>query len=295
MKRLSSILLLFLPGLLLAQPSWKRTTLATPAEVELFHISQTANLPTTETLRKGGFMYEISHRFGPVSSGYSSLYGLDGPVNMRTALSYGLSNHLMFTIGRSTVQDNLDLRLKYKFLQFSNKSVPSVIAVQAGMAFNTEAYAGLDKRSAFDGNSTQFYGQLIYNAMLWDKKFGFGAVPSLVYNSFIYANNYRANTKYSLSLPVYAQWYINRMWSFFGEFTPVVKGWEGNIFYTADENSRSYKSLGFGVAIETGGHVFYLFTTNSGRLNPTQFLLGADSSFEEKDSWRLAFSITREL
>ncbi|KAA3660183.1 MAG: hypothetical protein DWQ10_07240 [Calditrichaeota bacterium] len=288
-------ILLILPCILVAQPSWKRSAEPVKPEVELFHVSQMPDLPTTETLQKGSFMYEISHRFGSFNSGYEGMYGFDGPVTMRMALSFGVTNRFMATVGRSSLQDNLDIRLKYKTLQFSSSSMPTVVALQAGAAFNTESYAGLVKRESFDSNSKQFYGQIVFNTMFLQKKLGLGIIPSVVYNSFIFANDYAADKKYTVSIPVYTQYYINRMWSIWTEYMPVVAGWKGNLFYDAADANRSHNSISSGIAIETGGHVFYLFATNNTRLNPTQYLVGAPASADDRDAWRIAFCITREL
>jgi len=46
--------------------------------------------------------------------------------------------------------------------------------------------------------------------------------------------------------------------------------------------------------IETGGHFFKIFLSNSTELNQTQFLSGADKSFDDGDL-RLGFMITRLL
>jgi len=99
----SILILLTVPFLLFAQSSWKRSVENNFASVELFHSSKTANFPTTENLKQGNFVFEISHRFEKINGGYDNFYGLDGPVNMRISLGYGLTNDLMVTLGRSNV------------------------------------------------------------------------------------------------------------------------------------------------------------------------------------------------
>ena len=49
-----------------AQPKWKQTESVKEVKLELFHGTQTANFPTTESLDEGSWMYEISHRFSTV-------------------------------------------------------------------------------------------------------------------------------------------------------------------------------------------------------------------------------------
>jgi hypothetical protein len=62
---------------------WQRSQTVAPA-LALFHSSHAINLPTAETLQKGDFEFEISHRFvPPMSEGYDALWGLDGPAHIR--------------------------------------------------------------------------------------------------------------------------------------------------------------------------------------------------------------------
>ncbi|RMH64060.1 MAG: hypothetical protein D6677_05855 [Calditrichaeota bacterium] len=287
-------MILLLPLLLGAQPSWKRAKAPQKAPLSLFHSSQLANLPTAETLKKGDFFYEISHRFSPLSTGYDGLYGIDGPVNMRTALAYGLTQNWMITLGRSNIQDNLDIRIKYKIMAERYAEVPLAMAVEAGYALNSEALSGLNKRDALDPNSFQYYVRFIANTMFLDNKLGIGLTPVWIYNSFIFANDYDQQPKYTFALPVYVQYFFNRMWSVFVESGSVLGGWNGNIHYDASSERASHPSWAGGLALETGGHVFYLFLTNNRRLNPTQYHIGAEHAFNA-DNIVFAFGITREL
>ena len=214
-------------------------------------------------------MYEISHRFGKISDDYDGLYGLDGPVRMRTALSYGILDDLMVTIGRSSTLDNLELTLKYQLLESDSESTPSVVSIKGGLAFNTEPVYDLE---GFNADYMQYYGQLIYNVMLFDKKLGVGIVPSFVYNSYIFAARNDLDTKSTFTLGTYYQYYINRMWSVWAEYSPVIGGWKGTIESDPRNKFRSHNTMAFGGAIETGGHIFHLFVTNNTRLNSTQFL-----------------------
>lgn len=290
MKKLCLILII-LPFLLPAQSHWKRKKITIKRDLELFHSSQTANLPTTETLKKGDFMFEISHRFGKISNGYDALYGFDGPVTMRIALNYGLTNHIMIGLGRSSVLDNFELNAKIKLLQIRRKTTPSVIALRGGIAINTEPNYNL---KAFDSDYIQYYLQLVYNVMFLNKKLGIGFVPTYVGNSYIFAARAHLSPKYTIAVGSYYQYYFNRMWSIWAEYTPVLSGWNGPLFDDPSSNNRSFNPIALGFAIETGGHIFHIFVTNSTRLNTSQYAIGSDGN-TQKDAWHLGFSITREL
>jgi hypothetical protein len=277
-----------MPSLVLAQPTWQRSTEKEKIQLELLHAVVTANFPTAETLRKGDFHYEISHRFHPpIEEGYDANFGFDGPVSMRTALGYGLTDRLMLTLGRSTVLDNLDLQVKYRWLQVAHDEFPSALAVCGGIAWSTEMPALVDRRR-MDADNFQYYIQFIYNTLLLDGRLGIGIVPSYLYNSAIFS----VDRQYTFTLGSYYQYYFDDMWGLWAEYNPALSGYQGIL--VPGEAGRSHDSVAFGISIETGGHFFYLFATNNTRLNPAQYLVGA-SSDASPDNWRIAFGITRYL
>ena len=131
-----------LPALAGAQPSWQAGA-PTKTRLELFNSIRTANYPTAETLSQGDFHYEISHRFLPaIDEGYKANFGFDGPANIRTSLSYGLSDRLMATLGRSNMLDNLDLQLQYHWLQFLHERSPAVLGLERrrGLEYGNAGY-----------------------------------------------------------------------------------------------------------------------------------------------------------
>jgi hypothetical protein len=164
--------------------------------------------------------------------------------------------------------------------------VPSAVAVQVGAAVNTEMPAVLD-RGRLDGDNIQYYAQFVYNTVIGER-LGLGLVPSYVHNSYIFA----VERQYTLTLGVYGQYWLTDMVSLWAEYSPALRGYQGVI--APGESGRSHDSLSLGAALETGGHMFYLFLTNSTRLNPTQYLVGADRKVVA-DDLRLGFAITRYL
>jgi len=269
-----------------AQPKWEKIKKKTEIKLELMHSTQTANFPTTESLSKANWMYEISHRFVPsVNEGIDALYGFDGPARIRFALAYGITDDLMATFGRSSNTDNYDFQFKQKLFQIDNQFLPSVLSLLGGFAINTEVPKSID-RSPGDLDNFQYYTQLIYNTMLFNKKLGIGIIPSYLYNSFIYS----VDKQYSFTIGSYLQYYFNRVWSLWVEYNAIISGYQGRI--RLDELGKSYNTLAFGLGIETGGHIFNLLLTNNARLNSTQYLVGADRSVSD-NKWRLGFGILR--
>ncbi|MCZ7556914.1 MAG: DUF5777 family beta-barrel protein [Bacteroidia bacterium] len=254
---------------------WKRSEEAEPPPLELFHSTHAVNLPTATTMQQGNFEFEISHRFIPtIKDGSTTLWGFDGPVNIRLALGYAWSDDGVVTLGRSNVQDNLDLTVKHKLLAIRHEVMPLLVAARAGLAWNTDV-PGTD---TWDTDNAQWFAQLILNTM-YDERFALGIVPSYLNNSHLPC----PERQYSFTLGVHAQYYITRVLNVLLEWNPTVTGWRSG-----------HNPLSVGVELETGGHFFKVLLSNSTLLNTTQFLAGAGSSFNDGEL-HIGFNITRLL
>jgi len=273
-KSILFIILLFLSFTLInAQGTkWKRRVPKNKIKTQLFHSTQSINLPTAETLQKGDFQFEISHRFIPtIKSGSKEFWGFDGPANIRLSLGYAITDNTLLTLGRSNLDNNFDLTLKQWLFQVDSKTLPITTTVILGGAYNSDV-------PNVDENLFQFFGQLAINTM-FAKTIGIGIVPSYLYNSHILCED----TQYSFTLGTNIQFYISDMYSIIVEWNPTVTGWR-----------KDFNPVALGFEIETGGHFFKIILTNSSDLNNSQFLSGADKSFSSGE-WRFGFNITRVL
>jgi hypothetical protein len=233
------------------------------------------NLPTAETLKSGEWQFEIAHRFLPaLSEGADALWGLDGPANMRLGLGFAPTDRFMVTLARSNLMDNWDLQLKVRVLELDLGSVPVLVAAQGGVGWSSE----VPERDSGDEGNFQYYGQVVVNTLLAER-FAVGIVPSYLYNVLLD----RVDPVDDLFLGFYGQLFLTDVFSINGELNIGDNG----VDLTHNPGS-------FGIELETGGHFFKVFLTNSVRLNPSQFLVGTDFPFES-DEWRLGFSITRLL
>jgi len=257
------------------QPRWERRLEASEPRITVFHSPMAIHLPTAETLGRGEWQFEISHRFRPpLSDGAEAFWGLDGPVNMRIGLGYALTDRALLTLARSNVRDNLDLHLKLRALEGRAGSVPLMVGILGGVAWSTEV-AG---RDATDSGNFQYYGQLILNARPTEG-WAVGVVPSYLHNVLLEPEDPEGD----LFLGLNTRLQVTRILSLEGEW---------NVSQAREE--AEHQAGAFGVELETGGHFFKIFLTNSILLNPSQYLLGSPFRFEAAE-WRLGFTITRLL
>jgi len=255
--------------------TWQRAQRADAEDVRVFHSTVAINLPTAETLQRGLYQFEISHRFmPPFSDGFDDLYGLDGPVNIRLGLGYAVTDRLLVTLARSNERDNVDLQIKYGSMSFGTNSHPVHAAIVAGVAWNTD----VPWRSGTDRHDFQLYGQAVANLGV-TSRWAVGAVPTVLYNSILESDE----TEQMLTLGLYGQWYATKLLSFLAEWNITEAGY----YYRND-------AAAFGIELETGGHFFKIVATNSTSLNPSQYVIGTNDKFDP-DHWRLGFNITRLL
>jgi hypothetical protein len=243
--------------------------------ITVFHSTQAANLTTAETLRKGEWLVEISHRFlPPVSDGSEALWGLDGPVFNRLGLSYAVTDRVMLGVVRSNLTDNVELNAKARLVEGGRNGVPFMVGAMGGLAWNTQ----LPDLPEYDGNERQAYAQLIVNALL-GRRLAVGVVPTLLHNPRLED----ATSKYTMAVGLNGQLYLSPGVSLLGEW--VVSESRAGLEHDAGT---------FGIELETGGHFFKLVLTNTARMNPTQHLGGTPFAFSA-DQLKLGFNITRLL
>jgi len=262
-------LAVFVPGTLEAQRG--------PNQV--FHSTQSANLPTAETIPGGLWMFEISHRFlPPFSDGADALWGLDGPVYNRLGLTYAPADRLMIGLLRSNLDDNLELNVKAKVFEDRAGGVAFKAALMAGAAVNFGADTITTSTVRIENNEAQYYAQAMINASFGDR-LALGVVPTGFYNLRIEDLDPRS----TFVVGLHGQYYTAGAFSFLAEWILSVE----SVKYPHDGAS-------FGIEIETRGHFFKILATNQVRMNPTQFLVGTPFRYGG-DDWRLGFNITRLL
>jgi hypothetical protein len=233
------------------------------------------HLPTAETLARGEWQFEISHRFFPaLSEGSEAFWGLDGPVNMRIGLGWAPADRTLVTLARSNVQDNWDLQVKVRGWEGAVGPVPVAAALLGGAALS----ADVPDRDALDANSLQYYGQLVLNARLGER-WAVGVVPSYLHD--LHVEDSEAEGDVFLGL--------NTLLLISGGL-----GLEAEWNLSQPREDREHDTGSLGVELETGGHFFKVFLTNSVLLNPGQYLAGSPFAFEPEE-WRLGFTITRLL
>jgi hypothetical protein len=245
------------------------------------------NFHTIETLGRRTLEFRISHRFGTFDSGSNNFWGLDGPATIRLALEYSHNGRLMFGLGRTSVGKLIDGFVKYRLLrQTTNNRMP--VSVTAIFSANmTTQPALINPTTTALENYPYFSDRLIYmSQLIIGRKFGqslslqvspmyihYNIVPQIMDKNDIFALILSGRLKMSKRIALTAE-YAFRLNK-----------------YSLDYKNY-YNSASVGIDIETGGHVFQLFVTNSYGINEVMVIPYTNTTWKT-GGIRLGFNITR--
>jgi len=247
-----------------------------------------------EKVGPGTLEFRISHRFGTLGGGLRDLFGLD-QASIRFGFEYGLNDRVMLGLGRSTYQKTYDGFVKVSLLQQSTgkKEFPVSVVGLATVAINTDEWAIPDRDNKFASRFAYTYQVLV--ARKFSKEFSLQLAPTIVHHNLVrtaedintipamgVAASYKFNSRLSLNLE-----YFLRI---------PTKSDAPNI-------DSYYNSLGIGLDLETGGHVFQLHLTNSSAMMEKGFITetarpwydGDAGSFGDGIGIHFGFNITRQF
>lgn len=257
-----------------AKPSTDYTTAT-------FKSTRLINGQTVETKGKGALEFIFAHRFGPMSLGAYEMWGLD-QAYVRLGLEYGITDRLGLGFGRNSYDKTMDAYFRYKLLRQSSgvSNMPFTIT-----AFGIAA-SKLSPKTEDAGYDLQFQDRMSYTGQLLiarkiNSRLSLQLMPSFVHKNFVNDQSIEPNDQVALgaggrikltkSMAITTEYYYR---------------------FDVPEGNPYYNPLGFGVDIETGGHVFQLIMTNSRGLTERAFITETSGDFFAGDI-SLGFNVTR--
>jgi hypothetical protein len=287
MRRLSFAFLFFLVPLgifaqddlmnLLDKDAPKETNYTTAT----FKSTRIMNGHSIERMPEGQLDVRISHRFGTLNSGAYNFFGLD-QSNIHLGLEYGITNWLMVGVGRSEFEKTFDGFAKFSILRQSTglKEMPVSVSVVTSIALKTLKFPDQTRTNYF--TSRLAYVAQILVARKISEAISIQVTPSYVHRNLV-ATELDPNDIWALGAG--ARLKLTKRVSLNGEY-----------FYIANPktymNPQIYNPLSLGFDIETGGHVFQLFFTNSLGMTEKQFI-GATTGQWKKGDIHFGFNISR--
>jgi hypothetical protein len=215
-----------------------------------------------ERMLKKQLDFRISHRFGMINQGISQFYGLDQST-IYLGLEYGVTDWLMIGIGRTTDEKTVNGYVKFSLFRqcTGNKNFPFSISYYANTSIMTKKWDD-PNRDNFFSSRLSFVNQILV-ARKFNEKISLQISPIWVHKNLV-ATVLDDNDVFAMGLA--GRYKFGRRVSLNAEYYPVIRP----VWNYKDPNHTN--ALSFGFDLETGGHVFQLFLTNSSGMIEKKFI-----------------------
>lgn len=195
----------------------------------------------------------ISHRFGELNTGAYNLFGLD-EANIHISGEYGVTDWLMVGFGRGTYEKTYDGFAKVSILRQSTgkRNVPVSLSYLSSLAINTLKWTLPETELDF-WNRASYVHQILV-ARKFNERFSLELNPTYVHRNMV-STELDPNDLFSMGIG--GRMKISKRISLNVEYYYVLP--PKNDY----RSEKTYDPLSIGFDIETGGHVFQLFFSNS--------------------------------
>lgn len=242
------------------------------------------NFHSVELPGKNSLEFRISHHFGDFNTGGYNFWGLDGGASIRLGLEYSKDGRFEVGVGRSSLEKVYDGFLKYKLIrQTLNNKQPFSLTLFSSLYYTTlrdpnAATSGVD-RYQFRSSRLNYCHQIII-ARKFSERLSVQVSPVMIHYNLV---DLVAQSNDQFIASVAARYKFTKRFAMTFEY-----GYRLN-----DRNIGNYfDSMGIGFDLETGGHVFQMFLTNSaGMIEPQYF--GRTTSDWRQFGIKLGFNISR--
>lgn len=248
---------------------------------ELFLSPNIVVTSSVTNIPKGNLNFTIMHVFGRIDEGSQSLWGLDGPANIRFGLDYGISDRLSVGVGRSRFDKVFDFRFKANLLrQTKDGRIPVEIAVKGDLGITTLA-------NGFEFSDRLNYLSSVMIARRFNDHLSIQVSPMLSHFNTVFTENdgekdirVEENTHFAIAFG--GRLLLNDRVAILVEYIPVF----------GDRSTRTEDTFAIALNIETGGHVFELFLKSSDWLTEQHVIARTTDDFLDGDI-RMGFIINR--
>ena len=243
---------------------------------EVFWAPSLVVLPSVTHIPKNNLNFSIQHAFGPVSTGYGELFGLDASANIRFGLDYGLSDDWSIGVGRSRYNKVVDIRTKVSLMKQDNNGPLSV------SGFGNIAVDTSENGFSFSDRQSVFLSVLV--AKRFSDRVSIQVAPSWIHFNLarelqVFGGGVRQEYNDLFTVGMSGRYAFSDQLAIMAEFMPLV----------GQRNDGTNDVFSIGANIETGGHIFQLYLTSTQWIVPQYALSRTTTDTLEGD---LGFGFT---
>jgi hypothetical protein len=231
-----------------------------------------------ENAPKGNLIFVIQHHFGYVNQGAYEFFGLD-QATIRLGFEYGVTHWLQIGVGRSSFGKTYDANVKVKIVRQKSGANPFPLSVSYFGSIGTNTLHPSVSFDYYFSNRLSFLNQILIARKI-NSSISLQLSPSMVHRNLVDTPDDDNNI---FALGTGGRFKISHHASLNLEYFYLLSK------HTADLYKNSF-SVGFD--IETGGHVFQLYVSNSQGITGQNFIPGSTGDWLKGDVL-FGFNITR--
>ncbi len=258
---------------------------------QTFKSVKMVNMHSTETIAKRTLDIRIGHKFGDLAGangGWQTFYGLENAADIMIGAEYGITDNIGVGIARvkgsQGLFQNMVGTVKYRFLrQTKGKGMPLT------MTFVGIANMSTQKKIEDSGTIQEFskfghrmaYSAQVILARKFGERFSFQVSPGYVHRNIVPGLD--TNGLFFVGAATRIQ--ISKVYGIIADF---------NYPFSALRTAANgyYPSIGIGLEMETGGHIFQVNFTNSTGITETDYIPYTRSNWAD-GQFRISFTISR--
>lgn len=224
-----------------------------------FKATRIVNGQSIENPPNGGLIFVISHHFGRVNEGWYEFFGLD-QANIRFGFEYGINDWLSVGIGRSSVRKTYDGSVKAKMLRQSKgmRNMPVSLSYFGNTAITSLKWSDTSRTNYFTSRM-EFVHQLLI-ARKFGSSLSLQLTPTFIHRNLVETKEDQNDV---WAIGAGGRYKITNRVAINAEYFYLLPG------KVADDYHNCFS---VGIDLETGGHVFQLYVTNSQGLIEEQFI-----------------------
>jgi hypothetical protein len=247
---------------------------------QTFKGTRLVNGHSVETKPEGTLEFIFAHRFGPLAGRAYELFGLDD-AQVRLGLDYGITDNLSVSIGRNSNDKTMDGYVKCKLLRQSKggRIFPVTVTALLGMGSTPVIHPDRDAPKYHYIDRLSYVSELLI-ARKFTPNLSLQLMPVFVHRNAVYRDRENSN---QAAIGIGGRIKMTKSVALTSEY-----------YYRINPHKNSpYKNpVGFGIDIETGGHVFQLVMTTTRGLTERAFITETAGEFKDWQ-FQFGFNVTR--
>lgn len=241
-----------------------------------FKSTRIINSHSIERMKAGQLDFRINHRFGKINQGWYDLWGIDNAL-ISFDFGYGVTDWLMVGFRRSTYKKMYDGSLKFTILRQTTgaKNIPVALSYYTNMG----VYSQRENEENFPFVHRMSYTHQLLIARKFSEAISLQIMPTYVHRNLVAYDDVNDVFAFGIGGRYKFARRVALMFEYF--YSPQTAS-----------NENFHNPISLGVDIETGGHVFQLFVTNSRIMEESGFIAETDGNILNGDIY-FGFNISR--